>query len=70
MFKQKLQRAAAAIMALSLAFAMQLPALACSGLELTSAEGDPYWFRTCDMDDTYNVFGENGSYIQPSYLVS
>ena len=32
MFKQKLQRAAAAIMALSLAFAMQLPALACSGL--------------------------------------
>lgn len=45
-------------------------AYACSGLELTSKEGDPYWFRTCDMDDTYNVFGENGSYIESSYLVS
>lgn len=70
MFKKKLQRAAAAIIALCLAVAVQLPAAACSGLELTSAEGDPYWFRTCDMDDTYNVFGENGSYIQPSCLVS
>lgn len=70
MFKKKLQRIAAAMMALTLAVVMQVPALACSGLELTSAEGDPYWFRTCDMDDTYNVFGEKGSYIDPSYLVS
>lgn len=54
-------------------FAMVLmapSASACSALELTSAEGDVYWFRTCDMDNTYNVFGENGSYIASSYLVS
>ena len=45
-------------------------ASACTALELTSAEGDVYWFRTCDMDNSYNVFGENGSYIAASYLVS
>ena len=43
---------------------------ACTSVQLESAEGDAYWFRTCDMDDSYNVFGENGSYIASSYLVS
>lgn len=70
MFKPKNNRIAALIMALTLMVVMQVPVLACSGLELTSKEGDPYWFRTCDMDDTYNVFGEKGSYIEASYLVS
>ena len=50
---------------------IQAPSVAaCSSVELESSEGDPYWFRTCDMDDSYNVFGENGSYIESSYLVS
>lgn len=54
-----------------LVIVLQAPAVsACSALELESAEGDTYWFRTCDMDDTYNVFGENGSYIGASELIS
>lgn len=52
-------------------FVMQAPAAsACTALELDSVEGNKYWFRTCDMDNTYNVFGEEGSYIASSYLVS
>ena len=50
---------------------VEAPAVnACTSVQLESAEGDAYWFRTCDMDDSYNVFGENGSYIASSYLVS
>lgn len=66
----KASRLAAIVLAFALLLALSVPAMACSGLELTSKEGDHYWFRTCDMDNTYNVFGENGSYIEPSYLVS
>ena len=41
MFKPKNNRIAALIMALTLMVVMQVPVLACSGLELTSKEGDP-----------------------------
>ena len=66
-------RTASVLLALVLTFVMLVPApaaYACTSIQLESKEGDPYWFRTCDMDDSYNVFGENGSYIAPSYLVS
>ena len=66
----KLTRLLAIVMMLIMLFALQAPALACSSMELTSKEGNHYWFRTCDMDDAFNVFGENGSMIDPSYLVS
>ena len=46
--------------ALLLTTDIYLPAAACSSVELESKEGDVFWFRTCDMDDGYNVFGENG----------
>ena len=63
-------RLLAFVMMLVMLFALQVPALACSSMELTSAEGDHFWFRTCDMDDAFNVFGEGNSMIDPSYLVS
>ena len=56
--------------ALLLTTLIHLPAAACSSVEMESKEGDVFWFRTCDMDDGYNVFGDNGSMIEPSYLVS
>jgi len=70
MKRMKLTRLLAFVMMLVMLFALQAPALACSSIELTSKEGDTYWFRTCDMNDVFNVFGENGSYIKSSYLVS
>ena len=66
-------RAAALVLSLMMALVMVVSApsaYACTSIQLESKEGDPYWFRTCDMDDSYNVFGENGSYIASSYLVS
>lgn len=70
MKRTTLSRLLAIVLMLVMLFALQAPALACSSMELTSKEGDHYWFRTCDMDDSFNVFGENGSMIDPSYLVS
>lgn len=70
MTHKKLSRLLAIVLMLVMLFALQAPALACSSMELTSKEGDHFWFRTCDMDDSFNVFGENGSMIDPSYLVS
>ncbi|MBQ3010448.1 MAG: linear amide C-N hydrolase, partial [Oscillospiraceae bacterium] len=73
LFSKKLKRATSLLTIALLLVAMVVTAptaSACSALELTSAEGDVYWFRTCDMDNSYNVFGENGSYIAASYLVS
>lgn len=67
---KKLSRLLAIVLMLVMIFALQAPALACSSIDLTSKEGDHFWFRTCDMDDAFNVFGENGSMIDPSYLVS
>lgn len=66
----KLSRVLAVVLILAVLFALQAPAFACSSITLTSKEGDHFWFRTCDMDDSFNVFGENGSMIDPSYLVS
>lgn len=70
MNKKILSRIFAPVMALALLLSQQMTAFACSGMELTSSEGDAYWFRTCDMTDGYNVFGENGSYISASYLAA
>lgn len=58
-------------MLLAAVMVVQAPAAhACTSIQLESKEGDPYWFRTCDMDNSYNIFGEDGSYIKSSYLVS
>lgn len=73
LFTKKFKRVTSMLTIVMVLFAMVITAptaSACSALELTSAEGDVYWFRTCDMDNSYNVFGENGSYIAASYLVS
>lgn len=70
MTHKKLSRLLAIVLMLVMIFALQAPAFACSSMTLTSKEGDHYWFRTCDMDDSFNVFGEGNSMIDPSYLVS
>ena len=70
MGNKKIFRFLAPVLALVMVFSQQMTTFACSGMELTSSEGDAYWFRTCDMTDVYNVFGENGSYISASYLAA
>lgn len=70
MSRKHLSRVLALVLTLVMLFALSVPALACSSINLTSKEGDTYWFRTCDMNDIFNIFGEKGSYIQSSYLVS
>jgi len=70
MSRKHLSRVLALVLALAMLFALSIPAFACSSINLTSKEGDTYWFRTCDMNDIFNVFGENGSMISSSYLVS
>ncbi len=70
MKRSHLSRLLAIIMVIAMVFALSVPALACSSIELTSKEGDVFWFRTCDMDDSFNLFGENNSMIDCSYLVS
>ncbi len=70
MKKSHLSRLLAIVMVIAMIFALGVPALACSSIELTSKEGDVFWFRTCDMNDSFNLFGENGSMIASSYLAS
>ena len=70
MVRKNIHRILAVTLVCVLMMSLSVSAFACSGMELTSKEGDAYWFRTCDMNDMYNVFGEKGSYIACSSLMS